>query len=166
MRIIIIASAILHMIFYITVWGFAFTGDTELVFDFVDINSKAVLTPLQITGGVLCSGVVIIAMCVVAFASNRILKRTYQGGFIQDGVAEDLRVIGYGMIMFWIGLILAEDVMPWILTWYFEPTGKQELEWFPLDPNIIALTVGFLLILVSSAIDDARKIDAENKQFI
>lgn len=165
-RYLVILSALIHALFYFTVWIFAFKGNTELVFDFVDIDSTALLTPLQIIGGVICSGVVIAAMCVVAIGANRLLKRTYKNGFIQDGVSSDLKLIGYGMIMFWLGLILAEDVMPWILTWYFETGAREELEWFPLDPNIIALTVGFLLILVASAIEDARIIEAENKQFI
>lgn len=166
MRFLVIISAAIHALFYCVVWGYAFSGNTKLVFDFIDIDSTAVLTPLQFFGGVISSGVVIIAMCVVAMGANRLLKCTYKNGFFQDGVSRDLKIIGYGMILFWLGLILADDVMPWILTWYLEAGDRKEIEWFPLDPNIIALFVGFILILVSSAIEDARMIEAENKQFI
>lgn len=158
--------AIAYTLYYFILWGTAWAGDTELAFDLFDIVSTDPLTPVQITGGMICTGIMVGAVVLIVFILNRFLKLTHKEGFFQDGVAETLRKLGWALILFWLGLFLSDSLLPWLLTKNLPQEIRIEAEWFPLDDGLIALFVGFVLLLVADAMVQAREIDEDNKQFI
>lgn len=166
LRILVILMAVIYSAYYLVVWGLALAGDTESAFDFVDVISTEPLNFIQIIGGIIFSGIAIGSMVVIAIIANRLLRSTYRDGFFEAGVAKNLKQLGYALALFWLGMILAENFMPWLLTKNLDVELREEIEWFLLDPNLIALLVGFVLIVLSGAMDEARMIDQDNKQII
>lgn len=166
LRFLVLAMVSIYSLYFCMIWALAWLGETEAAFDFVDVASTAPLKHWQIIGGMICSGVAFGAMGVIAFAANRFLKLTKRDGFFINDAAKACRHMGYGLILFWVGLILWENFMPWIITHNLPEEQQEEIIWFLLDPNIIALLVGFILILMAQAIDEARAIDEDNKQII
>jgi hypothetical protein len=166
LRITAILLAALYGVLFLIIWGVALVGSTELVFDMIDLERDDPLEWWQFLGGFICSGIAILAIILIAITVNRLLKRTKKDGFFEAGVAETLRRLGWAMILFWLGLYLVDSIMPWLLTLKLEPAARIELDWFPLDDGVIALLVGFVLLLVSQAMHEAREIDADNKQII
>jgi len=166
MRIVGFLLGALYLLYYIIIWGTALTGNTELAFDLFDIVSTAPLSPVQIAGGMFCTGVMIGAVVLIVFILNRLLKMTYNEGFFQEGVAETIRKLGWALILFWLGLFLSDSILPWLLTKNLPSDLHIEAEWIPLDDSLIALFVGFVLLLVADAMVQARAIDEDNKQII
>lgn len=168
LRIVGFLLAILYSIYYFILWGTALMGNTERAFDLLDIASTEPLSLIQIAGGMVCTGVMIGAVVLIVFILNRLLKLTYKEGFFQEGVAETFRQLGWALILFWLGMFLSDSVLPWLLTRNFSPElqVEVEVEWLPLDDGLIALFVGFVLLLVADAMVQARAIDEDNKQII
>lgn len=166
LRITALVTAAIYGAFYALIWALAWFGETEAAFDFVDVISEEPLTPLQIIGGMICTGLAFGAMVMIAITANKFLKTAYREGFFEAGVARTLKQLGYGLILFYVGLMLSENLMPWFLTKNLAPELQEEIEWFLLDPNLVALLVGFVLLLLSGAMEEARAIDEDNKQFI
>lgn len=166
LRVLAILMAVIYGAYYLYVWSFALAGDTEDAFDFIDVISTEPLTLIQIAGGMVFSGIAIGAMVLIAIIANRLLKSTYRDGFFKSGVSKTLKQLGYALVLFWLGMILAENFMPWLLTKNLTPELREEIQWFLLDANLVALLVGFVLILVSGAMDEARAIDEDYKQII
>ncbi len=166
LRIAALLTAGIYSLYYTYIWTFAWLGDTEDAYDFIDVISTDPLAPFQIIGGMFLSGTAIGAMVVIAYTSNKFLKGAYRDGFFDEVVTKTIKHIGYGLLLMWFGFTTTENIMPWLLTLRLEPELQEPLEWFPLDANIIFMIVGFVLILLSGAMDEAREIDADNKQFI
>jgi len=103
---------------------------------------------------------------MIAFSSSKFLKTAYRNGFFESGVSQILRRLGYGMVIFYCSILMIDYVLPWIITKNLAPELQVELEWFPLDATIVALLVGFILLILSGAMEEAREIDTDNKQFI
>ncbi|MGB0908188.1 MAG: hypothetical protein ACPGVT_11900 [Maricaulaceae bacterium] len=158
--------AALYVVMFLLAWGLALLGATELVFDIADIESEAPLAMWQLLSSAICTGVMIGAVAMIAWAANRFLKVTYRNGFFIEGAAKACLRMGQGLTLFWLGLLLTESFMPWILTYNFPPAEKAGIEWFVLDAGFIALLAGVVLILMAQAMDEARAIDADNKQII
>jgi len=166
LRVAALLTAAIHVFYYLYIWTLAWLGDTEEVFDFVDIISTAPLKPMQIVGSMTLSGVFIGSVLMIALTTNSFLKGASRNGFFDARVAKTLKHLGYGLLLFWLGLSISDSLMPWLMTLNFDPELRESIEWFPLDSDIIALIVGFVLILLSGAMDEAREIDDENKQII
>lgn len=166
LRILAFILAALYTVYYFIVWGTALTGDTELAFDLMDIVATDPLSPIQIIGGMISTGVAIGSIVLIVFTLNRLLKLTYKDGFFQEGVAETIRRLGWALNLFWLGLYLVDSILPWLLTKNLAPDLQLEAEWIPIDDGLIALFVGFVLLLVADAMKQAREIDEDNKQFI
>lgn len=166
LRITALLTAIIYGLLYAVIWSLAWLGETEIVYDLVDVASQEPLTALQVIGGMICTGLAFGAMVLIAIAANKFLKTAYRNGFFEAGVARTLKHLGYGLVLFYIGLMLSENFMPWLLTKNLNTELREEIEWFLLDPNLVALLVGFVLLLLSGAMDEAREIDADNKQII
>jgi len=166
LRIAALLTAVIYGLIYIYIWTLAWLGDTEDAFDIIDIVSTDPLTPIQIIGSMIFSGMAIGSIIMIALTANRFLKGAFRDGFFDASVARTLKHLGYGLLLFWLGFILSENVMPWLLTLNLESEFQETIEWFPLDANIVAMIVGFVLILLSGAMDEAREIDADNKQII
>jgi len=166
LRIAVIFTAGIYGLIYIYIWTLAWRGDTEDAFDLIDVVSTDPLTPVQIIGSMLLSGLAIGSMIMIAFTANRFLGGAYRNGFFDVRVAKTIKHLGYGLLLYWLGFILSENLMPWLLTLHFEAEFQEPIEGFLLDANIVALIVGFVLVLLSGAMDEAREIDADNQQFI
>lgn len=161
----IIMVGIYSLLFTLSLVGALF-GFTEPIFGWIDIVSTEPLALWQIAFGAMCLSVVCLAMIVIAIASNRLLKQSYRFGFLQEGTSQGLKQLGWGLILLWLGFILAENFMPWALTVNLPEDQQKDIIWFILDPNLIAMLVGFVLLLLSDVVEEAREIDAENKQII
>ena len=166
LRVLVTLTAVIYVAFYVTIWAFALLGKTELAYDFVDVVSTEPLSLTQIIFGMIFSGIAIGSMVLIAVIANSLLKFTRQYGFFKVSVAKNLNQLGYALILFWLGMMLTDNVMPWLLTKNLALELREEIEWIPLDANIIALLVGFVLILLSETINEARLIDEDNKQII
>ncbi len=158
--------AILCGVLYLYTWGAALAGDTELAFDFADVYSTAPLDAWQIIGGIICSGIAIAAVIMICLAAARFLSVTKRDGFFIVGAAKACRRMGQGLIVFWVGMVLVENFMPWIMTRNFAVDERIEIEWFLLDLSFIFLLLGVVLLLMAGAMDQARVIDQDNKQII
>lgn len=166
LRVLVLMLVVIYGLFFLIIWGLALAGETEGAFDFIDIDSDTSLAAWQIMGGIFCSGVEIIAMAMIAWSASQFIVMTRSRGFFIKEVPKTCRTMGYGLITFWAGMLLTENFLPWIMTRGL-PKGQQEdIIWFLLDANLIALMVGIVLLLMAQAIDEARVIDNDNKQFI
>lgn len=166
LRVLAIAMAMIYGFYYFLIWGLALAGEFEAAYDFIDLESEISLELWQIICGFLFSGVAIGAMVVIALAASRFLKVSKQDGFFIEAASKACRLMGFGLIGFWAGMLLTENFLPWIMTRNFPIAEQEEIEWFLLDLNYIALLVGVVFMLMSRAMDEARVIDADNKQFI
>ena len=166
LRVTALITALFYGPLFVVIWVMAWTGHTEAAFDFVDVTSSAPLTALQKVGGMFCSGMAVGALVLISITSNNFLKTTHKDGFFEASVSRTLKHLGYGLIMFYAGLMLWENFMPWLMTKNLAPDLQEEINWILLDLNIVALLVGVVLLLLSGAIDEAREIDADNKQII
>ena len=165
-RIFALVLAFLYGSYGVSTCIFAFFGDTELVFYFVDINSTAPLDPWQIALGLVFMSVHIGAFIYLCLAANQFLKASKHEGFFIEEVITGCRKLGYGLMLYWLGLILIENFMPGILTYNF-PLGEQiEIFWWDFVDHYVLLIVGVILLLMAQAMQEARDIDSDNKQFI
>lgn len=165
-RIFALVLAFLYGSYGVGTCIFAFFGDTELVFYFVDINSTAPLDPWQIALGLVFMSVHIGAFIYLCLAANQFLKASKHEGFFIEEVITGCRKLGYGLMLYWLGLILIENFMPGILTYNF-PLGEQiEIFWWDFVDHYVLLIVGVILLLMAQAMQEARDIDSDNKQFI
>ncbi len=62
------------------------------------------------------------------YSANRLLIHMQRDGFFADGVAGRVKHLGIGVILFWVGLILAEDVFPWVISWNVPEEYRFPLE--------------------------------------
>lgn len=143
----------------------AFTGNTELFFFFIDQNSTAPLEPWQIILTVLIAFYHISTFIFLCLAANQFLKASKSAGFFIEEVIRACRKIGYGLMFYWLGLNLYENYIPGILTHNFPADEQLGILWTPIDHYVILL-VGVILLLIAQAIQEAREIDSDNKQFI
>ena len=165
-RIFALVLAFLYGSYGVSTCIFAFFGDTELVFYFVDINSTAPLDPWQIALGLVFMSVHIGAFIYLCLAANQFLKASKHEGFFIEEVITGCRKLGYGLMLYWLGLILIENFMPGILTYNF-PLGEQiEIFWWDFVDHYVLLLVGVILLLMAQAMQEARDIDSDNKHFI
>ena len=56
--------------------------------------------------------------------------------------------------------------MPGVLTYNFAQGEKKELFWWDFADHYVLIVVGVILLLMAQAMDEARAIDRENKQYI
>ncbi len=161
-----LALALIYGLFYLLTWGAALVGETEMAFDFVDIDSTAPLALWQIIGGIICTGIAIGAVIMICLAASHFLSMTKRDGFFIVGAAKACRRMGQGLIAFWLGMLLTENLLPWIMTQGLAAQAQEEIDLFLLDTNFIALLVGVVLLLMAEAMDQARVIDQDNKQII
>lgn len=179
LRFLIVTMVGLYCCFFVFVWGAAFFGHTHGVFELVNVDTNSLscepiatienhpsLKFWQMSFGILCAFIAIIAMVTMAVAANKLLKQLYKYGFFKSGIAKGLKQLGFGLILFWVALLLNENFLPWALTANLNEDHRREMILFIIDPNLFALLAGFLFILLSDAIDQARQMDAENKQII
>ncbi len=166
LRILLGLCALLYSGFFLVAWAMALMGDTSLVFDIVDIYEAHPLTPLQIVLGMICFAVVVVSVIMIFLAANDLLVRMRRDGFFAKGIARGVKRLGYGVILFWVGMILVEEFYGWILTWNLPEDDRIPFEWIPFDMTIIFLLIGVVLLLMSQALREAREIDQENKQII
>ena len=69
-------------------------------------------------------------------------------------------------MLYWLGLISIDNFMPGILIYNF-PLGEQiEIFWWDFVDHYVLLLVGVILLLMAQAMQEARDIDSDNKQFI
>jgi len=143
----------------------AFTGDTQLLFLVIDQNSTAPLEPWQIILTVLIMFYHMGTFIFLCLAANQFLKASKRAGFFIGEVITACRKIAYGLMLYWFGLNLYENYIPGILTHNFPEDQQLIILWTPLDHYVILL-VGVILLLMAQAIQEARDIDSDNKQFI
>lgn len=166
LRFIMLFTAFAYGCLYLVIWGMAWAGNTEIVYGLTGAVSEEPLTKLQIIGGMICMGAFVGAFILIALTTNIFLKKAYREGFFQTGISRALRHLGYSMVLFYLGLTLTEKFLPWLITKNLGPEQQNPIEWFFLDPTLVALLVGLVLLLLSGAMDEACDIDAENKQII
>jgi len=165
LRVIALVLAALYAFTFIITWIGVFIGDTELIFFYIDIDSTASLEPWQISLGILFMAVHTGTFIFICLAANKFLKASKREGFFIEETITACRKLAYGLMAYWIGLLLIENYLPPVLTSNFPKDERIELIWFTIDYYGILL-VGFILVLIAQALDDARKIDSDNKQFI
>ncbi len=169
LRITALITAAFYSLVYVIMWASAWLGHTAMVFDYaevdVDLVVNAPLTPLQLIGGMFSTGLFIGSMLLIALTANRFLRIAYREGFFEAGVARTLKHLGRGLVLFYLGLFL-DNFSPWLITKNLPPELQKEFNLMVLDPTLVALIAGFVLLLLSTAMNEAREIDTDNKQFI
>ena len=143
----------------------AFTGNTQPIFYLIDYTSTAPLEPWQIILTVLIVFYHIGTYIFLCLAANHFLKASKCAGFFIEEVITACRKIAYGLMLYWFGLNLNENYIPGILTDNFLDDEQLGILWIPVEHYVILL-VGLILLLMAEAIQEARNIDSDNKQFI
>lgn len=166
LRLTTLAMAFVYSASFAAIWVAAIMGNTMPAFDLMDIENDAPLSAWQIAYGCATSALVCGAMIIIALAANRFLKTSYRKGFFDATIAQTLRRIGYGLGLFYLGVVLIDNSLSWMLTYNLPADQREPIDWVIFDPNLIALLAAFILILLSDAITQARNIQADNAQFI
>ena len=157
--------ASLYLLVGVMMWAAVFFGITEHVFTFININSRAALEPWQIILGIAFTSVLIGAYIVICLAANQFLKASKREGFFIEEVIAACRKLAFGLMLYWLGLILKENIMPGMLTFNFPANEQREIIWYP-TAHYVVLLVGLILLLMAQAMEEAREIDSDNKQII
>jgi len=166
LRVFALVLAFLYGLLGILTGIFAVFGDTEGIFYFVDINSTAPLELWQIILGIVFMSVHIGAFIFLSLTANQFLKAAERDGFFIKEVITACRKLGYGLILYWFGLILIENYMPGILTYNFPEDEKWEIFWWDFVDHYVLILMGVILLLMAQAMQEARNIETDNKQFI
>lgn len=146
-------------------WGAVAFGETGPAFLFAEIESNAPLEPWQAVLGAAFTAVLISAYIVICLAANQFLKASKCEGFFIAEVITACRKLGFGLMLYWVGLLLKENILPGVLTFNFPGDGQREIIWYP-TAHYVLLLVGVILLLMAQAMQEAREIDSDNKQFI
>lgn len=157
--------ASLYLFVGVVMWAAVFFGETEHVFTFIDINSAAQLEPWQIILGIAFTSVLIGAYIVICLAANQFLKASKREGFFIEEVITACRKFAYGLMLYWLGLVLKENFMPGVMTFNFPEDARRVIHWIP-TAHYVVLLAGVILLLMSQAMVEAREIDSDNKQII
>lgn len=165
LRVFALVMASLYLFVGVMMWAAVFLGKTEHVFTFIDIKSTAPLEPWQIILGIAFTSVLIGAYIVICLAANQFLKASKRQGFFIQEVITACRKLGYGLLLYWFGLVLKENFMPGVLTFNFPEDSRRVLYWIP-TAHYVVLLAGVILLLMSQAMQEAREIDSDNKQII
>lgn len=165
LRGVALIMASLYLLVGAVMWGAVFFGNTEHVFTFIDMNSRAALEPWQIILGIAFTSVLIGAYVVICLAANQFLKASKREGFFIEEVIAACRKLAFGLMLYWFGLILKENIMPGVLTFNFAADAQREIIWYP-TAHYVVLLVGLILLLMAQAMVEAREIDSDNKQII
>lgn len=165
LRVVALVMAAIYILLYVTMWGYLIFGDTELVFYYIDIESAA---PLKFWQTVLAIGITSVEMgayVIICLAANRFLKASKSAGFFIEEVIKACRQIGWGIILYWLGTIWIDYILPGVLTFYFPEGERVAIDWIAFDHYVLVL-VGVILLLMAQALKEAREIDSDNKQII
>ena len=166
LRWVALVMATLYGVVHIMSWVIVYFEGTGIIFEYyVDRKSSAPLEPWQIIWGIVFSSVLTGAYIYICLAANQFLKTSRHAGFFVEEVITACRKLGYGLMLYWLGLILIENFMPGVMTFNFPEDERVAIEWVPLDHYVILL-VGVILLLMAQAMEEAREIDSDNKQFI
>jgi len=143
-------------------------GEAELAYTFVRLENL---------GPVALWKLLIIDLCCVALfygvykavrAANRFISLTQKNGFLIDGVALMCEGMGIGLLIYWLAATVRRNFIPYLLDpdrgimeeGAFLPLGLLNAHMF------LILMIGIVLLLVSRAMETARIVAHENKQFI
>ncbi len=101
----------------------------------------------------------------VAFGA---LGRIIAGGAGQDFrlLARRLRRLSLGLIGFWVGYNLIGGLVPWMLSRYLADTKGLELEWDPLDIDVVFLVIAVAIFAISGSLRRAWEAEEENRLFL
>ncbi len=140
-------------------------GDTELIWDFMDQPVDLPKPPLWASLVALSVSIVTMAALGSAFWSiHRILQNEKSPSF--KGMAFHLRRCAQGLLGFWLGLFLLTSTVPAMMLTETPRSLWPELEFVPIDIEIVFLVLSVALLAVSRELDRAHDIEDENKQFL
>ncbi len=140
-------------------------GDPVPMLDLVDL-------PLDLSNPPGWSFVTGAAFVLFAIASlgaaywqlHRVLQRASANEFA--ALADHLRQCGRALMWFWVAFSLISRVQPFLMLWNVPLADQPEVEWFPLDLDIIFLVLAVALWSVAGTMRQAAVIDDENRHFL
>lgn len=116
---------------------------------------------------VLTCGMIVLALVLLggAFLSfSRLLRAADAADFNALG-----RWLGQGggyLIAFWVVLTVISRVMPFPMMSGIAPEDQPEVDWIPLDLDLILLVLGIVMLGVSGTMRKAAAIEQENSEFL
>ncbi|MEE9272989.1 MAG: hypothetical protein V3U57_06975 [Robiginitomaculum sp.] len=167
LRVLLGIFVVLDSIEFIKIFGSALIfDDTTLLYGMIDLNISKPLALWQVLLSMLFLGIALIAIWLVFLAVNQFFSISRRNGFFVTGAIKTLRRMGFSLILLWVGMALMETTLPWVLTYKIPPMEHAKISWLPFDTDMITLLIGFVLLLMASALNEGRTIDDENKQII
>lgn len=168
-RIIATLAMILSLAYYTLIlamiWITSFAGDhTDLreTFDLPNQDTDPALWVVII--GIACSALTLFSLALAYWSLHKILK----GGRGQDfrRLGKNMRHSAFGLLGFWLGYNLLSALIPWLFSFTIPRPTDYQLDWDPLDVDIVFVILAITLLAISQTLERAWAAEEENKHFL
>jgi len=143
-------------------------GEPELAYKFVRLEDLGPVTLWKLFIIDLCCAALFYGVYKTIRSANRFVKATQKEGFFIEGVARMCQEMGAGLLIYWIAATVRMNFIPYLLD--PERGIMEDGAFLPLGlinaHTFLVLLIGIVLLLVSRAMEAARMVVHENKQFI
>lgn len=141
------------------------TNDTEFVSKMMDVEVQpgfGLWQKVFILGLLACW---VSAVAAIYLQVNWLLGRLGEQDFFGDATVTTLRGIGRTMIFFWITIFVSDCIGDWLVTFHHAPADRETVELW-IDQDAIYGIVGYLLTILARVLEEAKRIEDDNRQII
>lgn len=143
----------------------ALAGEAGPMLDMVDLPEDTPHPPgwaLVFGSGLV--GLTITLLGVGYWQFHRVLQMSSRIEF--SALARHLGYAGRALLGFWLCFATIERVLPFALTWNMAPGTRPEIDWLPVDLDLILVVLAVTLWSMAGVMARAAVIDDENRHFL
>lgn len=147
--------------------GTALAGDTDMLIDFIDMEKKApALDMVDHVAIVFTSGFAIITFWLLFRSINQFLKHAERGELFLDSTANALSRMGRAMILLYLVFLCFDVLLPMLIAPRAMIENGIDFIIYMIDPNVLTLLIGTVLIALAGALREGREIQDELRQIV
>jgi hypothetical protein len=166
---LLMATAFVYYVGYLSqIWASALQGDPAGLFDLAGTAPFAVaLAGWQVASGIALSFLPLVPLAIAFVAVHHFFRALNAERHYLYIAAETIRCIGIGITAFWATYILLLAALPQLLASASADASQIDIDWWLLvDPEVVFAVLGLTLLSISPVLEEASRIEAENRQYL